>query len=113
VTLCGSTKFKDEFEEVNRILELKDWIVLTVASYYHSEKNESLRKWIEQNKAQLDSLHLAKIELSQAIVVIDVNGYVGESTQSEIQHAKDLEKPIYYWSDNSWKVLARRTVSPI
>jgi hypothetical protein len=105
ITLCGSTRFKKEFEEVNRILELNDWIVLTVASYYHSENSKSLRKWIERNKKQLDKLHLVKVELSQAIVVIDVDGYVGKSTRSEIRHAKKLEKPIYYWSDKSWKVL--------
>lgn len=102
ITLGGSTKFKEEFEEVNRILELNDWIVLTVASYYHSEKDGELRKWIELNKKQLDALHLVKIELSQAIVVIDVNKYVGNSTQAEILHAKELEKPVYYWSDKSW-----------
>src|SRR5579872_140785 len=59
VTLCGSTRFKEEYETVNRILELNDWIVLTVASYYHSEKDASLRKWIERNKVKLDKLHLA------------------------------------------------------
>ena len=107
VTLCGSTRFKKEFEEVNRILELNDWVVLTVASYYHSERNESLRKWIEQNKKQLDRLHLSKIELSQAIVVIDVNSYIGKSTSAEIRHAKKLDKPIYYWSDKSWLALTK------
>ncbi len=107
LTLCGSTKFREEFEQVNRVLELNDWVVLTVASYYHSEKNISLRKWIEQNKKQLDDLHLVKIELSQAIVVIDVKGYIGSSTRNEINHAKELEKPIYYWSDKSWLSLTK------
>jgi len=101
VTLCGSTRFKKEYEEVNRLLELNDWIVLTVASYYHRERSKSLRTWILKNKDQLDRLHLAKIELSQAIVVIDVGKYVGKSTQSEIRHARERDKPIYYWSDNS------------
>ncbi|HYB03369.1 MAG TPA: hypothetical protein VED17_02830 [Nitrososphaerales archaeon] len=107
ITLCGSTRFKEEFEEVNRTLELNDWVVLTVASYYHSENDRSLRRWIERNKRQLDRLHLVKIELSQAIVVIDVGGYIGKSTRSEIRHAKELEKPIYYYSDKSWRALTR------
>ncbi len=107
ITLCGSTRFKEEFEEVNRTLELNDWVVLTVASYYHSENDTSLRRWIERNKRQLDRLHLAKIELSQAIVVIDVDGYIGRSTRAEIRHAKELEKPIYYYSDKSWLALTR------
>ena len=107
ITICGSTRFKKEFEEVNRVLELNDWVVLTVASYYHSENSDSLRKWIERNKRQLDDLHLAKIDLSQAIVVINVDGYIGSSTKSEIKHAKELGKPIYYWSDESWLSLTR------
>lgn len=106
ITLCGSTRFKKEYEEVNRVLELADWVVLTVASYYHSERSADLRAWILKNKRRLDRLHLAKIELSQAIVVIDVGGYVGSSTRSEIKHAKRRGKPIYFWSDGSWKKLA-------
>ncbi|MHB8567618.1 MAG: hypothetical protein ACYC7D_13440 [Nitrososphaerales archaeon] len=108
VTLCGSTKFKDEYEEVNRILELSDWVVLSVASYYHREKDRPLRKWIEKNKRKLDALHLAKIELSQAIVVVDVGGYVGSSTRSEVNHAMKRNKPVYYWSDGSWKRLLEK-----
>ncbi len=103
ITICGSTRFKRQFEEVNRVLELNDWVVLTVASYYHSEKNNDLRRWIEKNKKKLDRLHLAKIDISQAIVVIDVGKYVGESTKSEIRHAKKVGKPVYFWSDGSWK----------
>jgi electron transfer flavoprotein alpha/beta subunit len=109
VTLCGSTRFRKEFEEVNRVLELNDWVVLTVASYYHSEKSPPLRKWIERNKKQLDKLHLSKIEISQAIVVIDVRGYIGSSTRGEISHAKKLDKIIYYWSDKSWLALTDQT----
>jgi hypothetical protein len=107
ITLCGSTRFKEEYETVNRILELNDWAVLTVASYYHREKNRSLRKWIEGNKLKLDRLHLAKIDMSQAIVVIDVGGYIGKSTRSEISHARQRNKLVYYWSDKSWRKLAK------
>lgn len=105
MTLCGSTRFQKEYEKVNRELELYDWAVFSVASYYHNEKNPELRKWILRNKSSLDSLHLAKINLSQAIVVIDVGGYTGKSTKAEIAHAKQRNKPVYYWSDNSWTKL--------
>jgi hypothetical protein len=54
------------------VLELSDWCVFTVASFYHSEKDLKLRSWIRRNKRQLDKLHLAKIDISQAIVVVDV-----------------------------------------
>jgi hypothetical protein len=112
ITICGSTRFKKEFEEVNRVLELNDWIVLTVASYYHSESDNALRNWIERNKEQLDNLHLVKVELSQAIVVIDVDRYVGSSTASEINHARDLKKQIFYWSDKSWLALTESGKRP-
>ena len=105
ITLCGSTRFKKEYEIVNRELELSDWAVFTVASYYHKEKSPELRKWILRNKRKLDALHLAKIDLSQAIVVIDVGGYKGKSTNSEILHARRGSKPIFFWSDNSWRKL--------
>jgi hypothetical protein len=105
ITICGSTKFRKEFEEVNRILELNDWCVFSVASYYHSEKDPKLREWIRHNKSQLDKLHLSKIDISQAIVVIDVGGYTGASTKAEIAHARESGKPVYYWSDGSWKKL--------
>jgi len=108
ITICGSTRFKKEYERVNRVLELNDWVVLTVASYYHRERNRSIRSWIEKNKKQLDRLHLGKIDISQAIVVIDVGGYIGTSTRSEIEHARKRNKPIYFWSDNSWMKLAER-----
>jgi len=105
ITLCGSTRFKREYEIVNRELELSDWAVFTVACYYHQEKSPELREWILRNKRKLDSLHLAKIDLPQAIVIIDVGGYIGKSTKSEIQHAKKRNKPIYLWSDDSWRKL--------
>jgi hypothetical protein len=108
VTICGSTRFKEQYEEVNRILELNDWAVLTVASYFHKEQDSKLRSWIKKNKRQLDRLHLSKIDISQAVVIIDVGGYIGSSTRSEIQHAKRRKKPIYYWSDKSWMKLLSR-----
>jgi hypothetical protein len=87
------------------VLELNDWAVLTVASYYHKEKDQTLRKWIEANKRKLDRLHLEKIDISQAIVVIDVDHYIGESTRAEIRHAAARRKLVFYWSDGSWKKL--------
>lgn len=107
ITLCGSTKFRKQYEIVNRVLELNDWAVLTVASYYHCERSPKIRNWIRDNKKKLDRLHIEKIDISQAIVVIDVDGYVGQSTKSEIKHAKKSNKPVYYWSDNSWNQLVK------
>jgi len=100
ITLCGSTRFKEQFEEVQMKLTLKGYVVLTVGCYYHLFTKDEEAK-IEGYKVLLDQLHKEKIAMSQAIVVINVNGYVGESTASEYQHAYDLSKRIY-WYDTSY-----------
>lgn len=97
LTLCGSTKFKDVFEEVNRRLTWSGWIVLSVGSFHHSEKDHDIAGQIIARKVKLDALHKEKIDMSQAIVVIDVDGYVGSSTDSEIKHALKAGKEIFWY----------------
>ncbi len=98
ITLCGSTKFKKEFELVNRDLTIAGWIVLSVGSYHNSEPDPIIRQAIIDAKDKLDELHLQKIAISQAVLIIDVKGYIGRSTESELGYAKLLGKTIYYWS---------------
>lgn len=93
ITLCGSTRFKDVFLEIQKQLTLQGWIVLTVGLFGHSGDNEV---WSDNAKALLDDLHKAKIAMSDAIFVINKDGYIGESTRSEIEWAQDLGKDIYY-----------------
>lgn len=50
-------------------------------------------------KQTLDDIHKAKIAKSDYIVILNVNGYIGESTASEIAFAEELHKPIYYLED--------------
>jgi len=94
ITLCGSTKFKKEFEHINLLLTLMGKVVMTVSSFGHADKIE----WTKDQKAVLDSVHKRKIDHSEAIFVVDVNGYIGSSTRSEIEHAENLGLPIYYLS---------------
>ena len=96
VTLCGSTKFKEQFEEVNRRLTWSGWVVLSVGSFHHSEKDHDIAGQIIARKVKLDRLHKEKIAMSQAVVVINVGGYIGDSTHSEIAHAELLLKDIYW-----------------
>jgi len=98
ITLCGSTKFKEQFEEVQKELTLADYIVLTVGCYYHTFPKE-LEEIVEKHKEQLDRLHKEKIALAEAIVVIDVDGYVGKSTDSEIRYACSLSKDVYWYDE--------------
>jgi len=90
VCLCGSTKFKNEFEEVNRDFTLNGYIVLSVGFYMHADEIQ-IESW---QKALIDALHKKKIEMADFIYVINPRGYIGESTKSEIAFARNIEKPI-------------------
>jgi len=89
ITLCGSTRFKEEFEETAKALSFRNYIVLmphVFANFLGAEiKDESLK-----------NLHKEKIDMSDAIMVINQNGYVGENTKEEIEYAKSKGKVIYY-----------------
>lgn len=92
ITLCGSTKFKNEFLEVQKQLTLQGHIVLSVGLFAHSDNIELTR----EEKVRLDNLHKEKINMSDAIFVINKDGYIGESTYSEIDWAERMKKQIYF-----------------
>ena len=95
ITLCGSTKFKDEFIAIQKDLTLKGNIVISVGLFDHSGDNEV---WEDGIKEMLDDMHKRKIDMSDAIMVIDVDGYIGESTKKEMEYAKSKGKIIYFYS---------------
>ena len=82
ITLCCSTRFKDEFLRVQKELTLKGWIVIYVGLFGHSGDDEV---WTEGTTEMLDDMHKRKIDLAEAIFVINVGGYIGSSTLSEIE----------------------------
>lgn len=90
VTLCGSTRFKEEFERHNKRLTLDGYVVLSVGFFGHADGV----KITKAEKEGLDALHKLKIELSDAIFVINVNGYVGDSTRSEIDFARRIGRAV-------------------
>lgn len=92
VCLCGSTRFKEEFAAAAKRETLAGNIVLTVGFFGHADGEELSRK----DKAKLDALHMMKILESDEVLVIDVGGYIGESTEREIEFATFLGKPIRY-----------------
>ena len=100
VTLCGSTKFKDDFMRVQKELTLQGNIVISVGLFGHSGDNEVWENMDEgtltKTKEMLDDMHKRKIDMSDEIFVINVNGYIGESTKSEIEYASKLRKKINY-----------------
>jgi len=93
VTLCGSTKFKDKFYEIQKELTLKGHIVISVGLFGHSGDNEV---WSEGIKEMLDDMHKRKIDMADEIFVINVDGYIGNSTKSEIEYANNHGKQIKY-----------------
>lgn len=93
ITLCGSTKFKNVFLEMLEILTLGGWVVLLPGYFGHCARFPIQ----EDVKEQLDSLHKKKIDMSDAIYVLNVDGYIGESTRSEIEYALANNKQVIYY----------------
>lgn len=93
VTLCGSTRFKEEFMEAQKELTLQGKIVISVGLFGHSGDQEV---WTEGTKEMLDDMHKRKIDMADAICVINKDGYIGESTKSEIAYALKTGKRVDY-----------------
>ena len=93
ITLCGSTKFKDAFLQQQKRLTLEGNIVISVGMFGHSGDQEV---WTDGVKEMLDDMHKRKIDMADEIFVINVGGYIGSSTKSEIEYAHAAGKPVRY-----------------
>lgn len=93
VTLCGSTRFKDIFMEIQKRLTLQGYIVISVGLFGHAGDEEV---WTDGIKEMLDDMHKRKIDMADEIFVINVDGYIGSSTRSEIEYARKTGKPVRY-----------------
>lgn len=91
ITLCGSTRFLDEFHRQNERLTLLGNVVLSVACKGTSEANIPREK-----KDLLDAVHLQKIRMSDEIFVINQDGYIGESTRNEISFANKIGRKVTF-----------------
>lgn len=92
VTLCGSTRFKSEFERINAELTLAGNVVISVGVFVHAAGSEV----DEAQKQLLDLVHLQKIDMADEIFVVNPGGYIGESTRSEIEYATRTGVPVRY-----------------
>lgn len=90
VCLCGSTRFKDVFVAVNASETMAEKIVLSVGWFSHADGVTLTAN----EKARLDELHLRKIDLADEVLILNVGGYVGESTQREIAYAYFCNKDV-------------------
>jgi hypothetical protein len=93
-TLCGSVRFKDDFDKMAEKLTLAGWIVLMPNVWGQHERLHT--KEGEKDKANLDKLHFDKILMSDSIVVINSQEYVGDSTRKEILFALDNHKNVFW-----------------
>lgn len=97
VCLCGSTRFLRAFQDANLQETLAGRIVLSIGCDLRTDTEifgHLPEERIEQIKKDLDALHFRKIELADEILVLNVGGYVGQSTSNEIAYARQLGKPV-------------------
>lgn len=99
VCLCGSTRFYDEFQQANYDLTMRGEIVLSVGFYPHAKVEHGHGEGVGHDSAEkvaLDELHKRKIDLADYVYVLNVGGYIGDSTRSEIEYAEQIGKPVRY-----------------
>ncbi len=98
VCLCGSTRFYGAFQRANYEETMQGRVVLSVGFYPHSQTQAHGEEigCTEEQKRTLDDLHLRKIDLADEILVLNVGGYVGESTAREIVYAEEHGKLVRF-----------------
>ncbi len=94
ITLCGSLRFQKEMMKVAEEMSLKGNCILTPV--YPVLENS---KRTDEQMQKLKEAHFKRIELSDAILVVNVDNYIGDSTNLEIEYAKKLGKEILYYTD--------------
>jgi hypothetical protein len=97
VCLCGSTRFSHAFREANLRETLAGRIVLTIGCDMKTDADLFVNldeAAVERIKADLDELHKRKIDLADEILVLNIGGYIGDSTRSEIAYAEAAGKAV-------------------
>ena len=95
ITICGSLKFENEMKYISEKLALEGNCILSVI--YPTKGKE---KYTKEEIELLGKEHFKKIDISNAIFVINKNGYIGESVRNEIEYAKKQNKEIIYLEEN-------------
>lgn len=111
VCLCGSSRFYDAFQQANHDLTMAGEIVLSIGFYPHARARHGFGEGVAHDSAEkvaLDELHKRKIDLADYVYVLDVDGYVGESTRSEIKYALQHGIPVRYLSQGRTDAETRR-----
>lgn len=95
ITLCGSSRFKNEFIKLNEEFTLQGFVVISLGLFGHADKKyENILT--PEKKLLLDDIHKQKIDMADIVFIVNVNNYIGESTRNEIEYAESLNKTIKY-----------------
>lgn len=97
--LCGSSRFYAAFQQANYDLTMAGHIVLSIGFYPHAKAEHGHGEGVGHDSAEkvaLDELHMRKIDLADQVLVLNVGGYIGQSTRSEIAYAERIGRPISY-----------------
>lgn len=95
ITVCGSYRFRKEMVEITEKLALQGNCMITPIELSKTNKEA----YTEADVKMLEKMHKEKIKISDAILVVNVNDYIGSSTQKEIEYAKSLNKEVLYYTD--------------
>lgn len=112
-TLCGSAKFEKEFKEWSLKLFEMGHPCFTLAVYPSDSDTQEKNWYTPEQKNKLDLLHFEKIKNSDAVIILNVDGYVGESTLKEIQYARMLAKMIYWLETTDMAIYTEVTADHI
>lgn len=95
ITVCGSLRFMKEIMEITEKMDLQGNCMLSIVYPTRTDKDD----YTEEEKVVLREMHKERIKISDAILVVNVDNYIGSSTKSEIEFAKSLNKEIIYYTD--------------
>ena len=93
ITICGSMKFAEQMKYIAWKLEIEQEV--NVLQCVYNERNESIT---DDMLKRLTSAHYKKIDLSDAVYIVDIDGYIGTSVEQEISYAKENGKEIIFHS---------------
>lgn len=95
ITLCGSTRFKNEFYECATELTRSGWLVLMPHIFSKADGEV-----IDDDRIKLlKDMHTGRMLKSDAIFVVNPGGYIGEHTKYEIDFARIMGLVVYYMEE--------------
>lgn len=95
ITVCGSLRFMKEIMEITEKMDLQGNCMLSLIYPTKTNKDD----YTDEEVIMLDKMHKERIKLSDAILVVNIDNYIGSSTKNEIEFAKSLNKEIIYYTD--------------